>query len=78
MKYIKATLSLILGILEAIIFIPIMLITIPIRRYNESLYGKKKIISMCVRDLGNRLEIKMPNGEIIYADKENNEDNNPI
>ena len=71
MKYIKATLSLVLGLLEAIIFVPIMLITIPIRRYNESLYGKKKIISMSVRDLGNRLEITMPNGETIYANKEN-------
>lgn len=78
MKYIKAILSLFLGILEAIVFIPIMLITIPIRRYNQCLYGKKKIVSMRVRDLGNRLEIKMPNGDVLYAEKENNKDNNPV
>ena len=78
MIYIKAITNFFLGILEAIIFVPIMLITIPIRRYNETLYGKKRLVSMRVRDLGNRLEIKMPNGEIIYADKENNKDNNPI
>ena len=75
MIYIKAITKFFLGILEAIIFVPIMLITIPIKRYNETLYGKKRLVSMRVRDLGNRLEIKMPNGEIIYADKENN---NPI
>lgn len=77
MKYIKAILSLLLGILEWLVFTPIMLIAIPIRRYNDAIYGKKKIVSMCVRDLGNRLEITMPNGEKIYA-KKDNKDNSPI
>ena len=54
-----------------------MFIAIPIRRYNDAIYGKKKIISMRVRDLGNRLEITMPNGEKIYA-KKDNKDNNPV
>ena len=31
-----------LGIIEAIIFIPVMLITIPVRRYNEVIYSNKK------------------------------------
>lgn len=77
MKYIKAILSLFLGLLEWLVFVPIMLIAIPIRRYNQALYGKKKVVSMRVRDLGNRLEIQMPNGETIYAEK-NKETNNPV
>ena len=77
MKYIKAILSLFLGILEWLVFTPIMFIAIPIKRYNDAIYGKKKIVSMRVRDLGNRLEITMPNGEKIYA-KKDNKDNSPV
>lgn len=69
MIYIKTILHFLLGILEAIIFIPIMLIVIPIRRYNEALYGKRKIVSMRVRDLGKDVEITMPDGEKIIAPK---------
>lgn len=69
MKYIYAILKMILGILEAIVFMPIMLIVIPIKRYNEALYGKKKIVSMRVKDLGNEVEITMPNGETFIAPK---------
>jgi len=69
MIYIKAILKMFLGILEAIIFVPIMLIVIPIRRYNETLYGKKRVVSMQIKDLGNELEIRLPNGEIIKAPK---------
>ena len=68
MKYILAIMKLILGIFEAILMFPIMLFTIPVQRYNEALYGKKHI-AMRVRDLGDKLEIIMPNGEKIYASK---------
>ena len=69
MIYLKAIFKMILGILEAIVFVPIMLIAIPIKRYNETIYGKKKIVSMRVKDLGNEVEITMPNGEKIIAPK---------
>ena len=69
MIYIKALLKMFLGLLEAIIFMPIMLIAIPIRRYNETIYGKKKIVSMRVKDLGNEVEITLPSGEKVIAPK---------
>ena len=72
MIYIKAITNFFLGILEAIIFVPIMLITIPIKRYNETLYGKKRLVSMRVKDLGSELEITLPNGEKVIAPKGDN------
>lgn len=72
MIYIKAITNFFLGILEAIIFIPIMLITIPIKRYNETLYGKKRLVSMRVKDLGSELEITLPSGEKVIAPKGDN------
>ena len=75
MKYIKATIMLIIGMVEAIIMFPIMFFVIPVRKWNETLYGKqyRKLI---VREFENgQVEITLPNGEVIYGTKENKKAN---
>jgi len=75
MRYILATLKLLLGIVEAICdwicYLPFALFTIPVRRWNETLYGKQlKTAVFKIKDLKNgKVEITLPNGEVVYADK---------
>ena len=69
MLYVKAIFHFFLGLIEAIVSFPIILITLPIRRYNEAIYGKKRLVSLKVKDLGSDLEITLPNGEKVVAPK---------
>lgn len=78
MKYIKATIYLLFGIVKAIIywiiFLPIAIFTMPVELWNEALYGKK-IKQIKVRELDNgKIKITLPNGEVMYGykQKENN------
>ena len=75
MKYILATLNLILGIIQSLIrwilFLPYILFTLPIRKWNDIIYGKEqKTATFHIRETKNgKVEIILPNGDIIYADK---------
>jgi hypothetical protein len=77
MKYLLALLSLLWGIVESIIrwvlFLPFILFTLPIRKWNDIIYGKdKKTATFLVRETKNgKVELILPNGDIIYADKIN-------
>lgn len=70
MKLIKAIGVLFISIIELIISFPFMLFIYPVKRYNETLYGKR-IVAFKVKELhGNKVQITLPNGERVIADKE--------
>lgn len=77
MRYLLATFKLLLGIIQAIIrwllFLPYILFTLPVDKWNEALYGKpKKVIAFEIKEMKNgKVKIILPNGEVIYADKSN-------
>lgn len=74
MKYIKATIMLFIGMVEAILLIPVMFFVIPVRKWNETLYGKQ-YKKLTVREYENgKVEMTLPNGEVIYGDKEKKND----
>lgn len=73
MKYIKATIYLLFGIIKAliswVIFLPFAIFTMPVDLWNIALYGKPKTKSAKVKDLGDKIEIILPNGERIVGTK---------
>ncbi len=76
MKYIKATIYLLFGIVKAIFywvtFLPIAIFTMPVEMWNNALYGKKQK-QITIRELDNgKIKITLPSGEVIYGDKEKN------
>lgn len=74
MKYLKATIMLIIGMVEAILMFPVMFFAVPVRKWNEALNGKQ-YKKLTVREYENgKVKITLPNGEVIYGDKEKKDD----
>jgi len=75
MKYIKATIYLLFGIVKAIFywvtFLPIAIFTMPVEMWNNALYGKKKK-QIVIHELDNgKIKITLPSGEVLYGEKDN-------
>jgi len=75
MKYIKATIYLLFGIVKAVIywviFLPIAIFTMPVELWNLAIYGKKKTKQLTIKELDDgRVKITLPNGEVMYGTKE--------
>jgi len=72
MKYIKATIMLIVGMIEAVVLFPVMFFVLPVRKWNETLYGKH-VQKISIKELDNgKIKITLPNGEVMYGTKEEN------
>ena len=75
MKYVLAFIKLFIGIIQALfdwaIYLPYALFTIPVRKWNETIYGKpqRNVAFEIVEMKNGKVKIILPNGEVIYADK---------
>lgn len=77
MKYLLAFINFFIGVIQSfvrwLLFLPFTLFTLPIKKWNDTIYGKdEKSAQFYVREIrGNKVQIILPNGDIIYADKLN-------